>query len=115
MMNLIRMFLCVLLLAAAASADAGPREPVERRFDHEGIARRYWLYEPATPARGVVLLLHGHGGNGGLLLGRRARAAPYRAWLAIADREGLVLIAPDGARGGDGFAGWNDCRRARTN
>jgi len=31
-------------------------------------------------------------------------------WLRIADREGLVLAAPEGARGGDGRQGWNDCR-----
>ena len=101
----------LLLVANVASA----REPVERTFEHDGQSRHYWEYVPATPARAVLLLLHGHGGSGAQVLGVDKHAAPYRRFIEIADREGLVLLAPDGEKGGDRFPGWNDCRRARSN
>lgn len=79
--------------------------------------RTYWLGVPQTSSaqppdskRPLVLLLHGHMGSGAQVLGRERIAAPLAVWLDIADREQLVVIAPDGVNGGDGKAGWNDCR-----
>jgi polyhydroxybutyrate depolymerase len=31
-------------------------------------------------------------------------------WMAMAEREKVLLIAPDGIKGSDGKAAWNDCR-----
>ena len=42
-------------------------------------------------------------------------AAPLSVWLRIADREGLLLAAPDGSKGKDGKRGWNDCRADAAN
>ncbi|MFO1340699.1 MAG: PHB depolymerase family esterase [Burkholderiaceae bacterium] len=64
---------------------------------------------PAGP-RPLVVLLHGHGGTAAQLLGQQRGAAPLSRWLVIADREGWLLAAPDGAKGADGRPGWNDCR-----
>ncbi len=58
----------------------------------------------------LIILLHGHGGTAAQLLGQKGSAAPLSVWLDIADREGLVLVAPDGLKGSDGKPGWNDCR-----
>ncbi|HEX9082844.1 MAG TPA: PHB depolymerase family esterase [Holophagaceae bacterium] len=66
---------------------------------------------PARPGRPLVLLLHGHGGNARNSLGQGlGHASPLAAWLAIADREGVVVAALDGAKGPDGYPGWNDGR-----
>jgi polyhydroxybutyrate depolymerase len=59
----------------------------------------------------LVLLLHGHGGNAHNTLGQGlGHPSPLAAWLAIADREGVVVAALDGAKGPDGYPGWNDGR-----
>lgn len=58
----------------------------------------------------LIVLLHGHLGSATQLLGQKQSAAPMSVWLDIADREKLLLIAPDGAKGSDDKQGWNDCR-----
>lgn len=76
-------------------------------------SRHFLLATPdgkATTGRPLVILLHGHTGTARQLLGQGMGAAPLSVWLDIADREGVVLIAPDGAKGNDGQPGWNDCR-----
>ncbi|MFN8010948.1 MAG: PHB depolymerase family esterase [Holophagaceae bacterium] len=66
---------------------------------------------PARPGRPLVLLFHGHMGSAANTLGQgRLPASPLAAWLPIADREGVVVAALDGARGADGKQGWNDGR-----
>jgi polyhydroxybutyrate depolymerase len=77
-----------------------------------GVERRYLVRRPAggQPPTAIVLLLHGGGGNVERLTGTAGNAAPYRVWSAIADREGLLLVAPQGADGAKGKPGWNDCR-----
>jgi polyhydroxybutyrate depolymerase len=83
-----------------------------QRFTHEGIERIYLVRAPANgkPPVAIVVMLHGHTGSAEQLTGRSGKPAPYRQWNAIADREGLLLVAPQGVDGGDGKAGWNDCR-----
>ena len=82
-------------------------------------ARHYLLAVPAHTGAGkrpLVILLHGHGGSAAQILGQTRMASPLAAWLDIADRERLLLIAPDGVAGKDGRQGWNDCRAdASTN
>jgi polyhydroxybutyrate depolymerase len=77
-----------------------------------GVERRYLVRRPAgeKPPTAIVLLLHGGGGSAERLTGAAGNAAPYRAWNAIADHEGLLLVAPQGADGAKGKPGWNDCR-----
>lgn len=107
----------LLLLVGSVAARSAP-EFERRSYDDEGIARTYLLRAPATskPPVAIVLMLHGHTGSAEQLTGSSSKAAPYRQWNAIADREGLLLVAPQGLKGGDGKSGWNDCRAdARSN
>lgn len=59
----------------------------------------------------LLILLHGHGGTATQLLGQGRLASPLSLWLPIADREQIVIMAPDGSKGSDNIQGWNDCRR----
>ncbi|WP_395400635.1 alpha/beta hydrolase family esterase [Pseudoduganella sp. UC29_106] len=81
--------------------------------------RHYLLATPQQPAAGkrpLVIVLHGHAGSASLVFGKERLNAPMQQWLNIADREQLLVIAPDGARGSDDKRGWNDCRAdAETN
>ncbi|GAA5177821.1 PHB depolymerase family esterase [Niveibacterium umoris] len=98
-----------IFIAAAASGATVSQAELQRP---EGV--RHYLV--ATPVRSdvgkhpLIVLLHGHTGSAAQVLGQKHTAAPMSTWLAIADREGLVVVAPDGARGDDGKQGWNDCR-----
>lgn len=78
----------------------------------EGM-RNYLLALPDTLPAGkhpLVILLHGHSGSAQQLLGQERTAAPLSVWLSIADRDGLLIAAPNGAKGSDGRQGWHDCR-----
>ncbi|HEV8269383.1 MAG TPA: PHB depolymerase family esterase [Thermoanaerobaculia bacterium] len=107
-------FLAVALSTAFSAEPAKPK-PVAESFSFGGVDRRALVYTGASPARGLVLLLHGHAGNADQLLGERFGRAPYRVFIRIAEREGWVVVAPDGLAGGDGRRGWNDCRLSSTN
>lgn len=65
--------------------------------EHDGRDRSFWLDLPAPlPERApVVLLLHGYTGSG-------ARIRADSGMAALAEREGFVLITPDGTRDGRG-------------
>ncbi|UTH73125.1 PHB depolymerase family esterase [Chromobacterium sp. IIBBL 290-4] len=112
MLSGLRISLSRLALAAAPMLASGASLLPMTMDRPEGV-RSYVLAMPETmPAglRPLVILLHGHGGSARQLLGQGLGAAPLSAWLKIADREGLLLIAPDGVKGGDGRQGWHDCR-----
>lgn len=101
------------LLLALAMTPAGAAEISDVTLARPEGARHYLLAQPLHAAAGkhpLVLLLHGHGGSAAQMLGRQRGAAPLSLWLEIADREGLLLAAPDGLVGPDGLRGWNDCR-----
>ncbi|MES2261666.1 MAG: PHB depolymerase family esterase [Pseudomonadota bacterium] len=75
--------------------------------------RHYLLGTPDNIAPGkrpLVILLHGHGGWADQVLGQKDIVSPLSVWLRIADREQVLVAAPDGAKGDDGKQGWNDCR-----
>lgn len=80
--------------------------------------RHYLIATPNGPAergRALVIVLHGHLGSAKNTLGSRFQArSPLSAWASIADREGLVVVALDGAKGEDGQPGWNDGRPGST-
>ena len=69
------------------------------------------LPDPASAvSHPLVLVLHGHGGTAENVVGHGLRPSPLSAWLAIVDREGVIVAALQGATDGDGKPGWNDCR-----
>ncbi len=75
--------------------------------------RRFLLATPQQAAPGkrpLVIVLHGHSGTAEQVFGRARINAPMQVWLDIADREQVLVMAPDGAKGSDGKQGWNDCR-----
>lgn len=105
--------LAALALLAPAAAAATPGAYERRTVVHDGLARSLLVREPAGAGNGragLVILLHGHGGSAAELVGLDRRATPYRGWERIADRERLLIVAPDGLPGSDGLPGWNDCR-----
>ncbi len=76
-------------------------------------ARPYLVAQAAAPKPGprpLVIVLHGHTGSAAITFGEGKFNDPAAAWLDIAEREDIVVIAPDGWKGSDGKQGWNDCR-----
>ncbi|MDQ8038760.1 MAG: PHB depolymerase family esterase [Pedobacter sp.] len=72
--------------------------------------------KPASTPRPVVLILHGHTGSAEQALGlKRQSPSPLAQWVAIAERENIIVLALDGARGSDDEQGWNDCRKDALN
>jgi polyhydroxybutyrate depolymerase len=101
---------CWFVATCAGAASIAPVTVTVARPEGE---RRFLLVLPDQAAPGkhpLVILLHGHTGSAAQLLGLQRTAAPLSVWRQIAEREGLLLAAPEGARGSDGKQGWNDCR-----
>jgi polyhydroxybutyrate depolymerase len=90
----------ILTLSRAPAAGAGdPTETIEAG----GVARTYMLHVPAgrDPSKSVPLVLAFHGGGG------RGRAMVALTGLdAPADRDGFIVVYPDGIN-----RQWNDGRR----
>ncbi|NND79773.1 MAG: prolyl oligopeptidase family serine peptidase [Maribacter sp.] len=89
----------------------------DQRINIEGHERTFDIYLPKRRSgkpMPLVLLLHGHGGDADTMTGENKRTAPYKAWLSIAEREGWIVLVPDGEIGPDKYRGWNDCRRDAT-
>ena len=79
----------------------------------EGL-RRYIVVQPDKLARSnrpLVILLHGNGANAEMMVGLDSIAG-YRMedWIRLAERERVMLIAPDGTKARNGKRAWNDCR-----
>lgn len=80
----------------------------------DGLDRTYTLYEPTSYAAGgrAYMALHGGGGSMRALLNVNRTS---RRWVAIAERDGALLIVPNGFDAGDGDGlgddqNWNDIR-----
>lgn len=106
----------------APSGRDAPRVPAaepgaaidERTLEHDGRERVYTVVRPSTyePGNPAIILLHG--GGGGMRSALAKRHATSR-WIEIAEREGLVVLAPNGwnARQQQGTGdrqSWNDLR-----
>jgi polyhydroxybutyrate depolymerase len=76
-------------------------------------ARRYLAAAPADRAGPLpaIVLLHGHGASASFMLGQ-SKLFGFRdtSWHTLAEREGVLLLAPDGSLASDGKQAWNDCR-----
>lgn len=62
---------------------------------------------PATAKRPLVIVLHGSGASAQQVLGMAFPPSPLSVWRQIAEREQLVVIAPDGSKR-RGQRCWND-------
>lgn len=111
------LLIAVFLSGLVSNASAGLIK--DKVFVSDSYKRTYDVYTPSTPSGGLmplVLLLHGHTGDADVMTGENGKRAPYKVWLTIAEREGWILLIPDGEFGSDGYRGWNDCRaNAKTN
>ena len=85
----------------------------DRTLIVNGKSRTYDIYIPNRKfdvALPLVLLLHGHMGDADVMTGENGKKAPYKIWLTIAERDGWIVLVPDGEYGIDKNRGWNDCR-----
>lgn len=57
--------------------------------------------------RPLVIVLHGSGASAAQVLGRAFPPSPLSVWLEIAEREQLVIVAPEGTKR-RGERAWND-------
>lgn len=120
-MPTMKLFACLFLLIAnvafAASATKAVPQPecvaargkppvkIESRclrLDYNGSTRTYRLYTPKAPPKSLALLLVLHGGGGS---GSGMEALTLGQFNRIADREGAVVVYPDGVD-----RNWNDGR-----
>jgi len=106
------------LLAAAGCVTAAGAVQASTIVDYTLLRpegrRHYLVVEPdrlARSGRPTVILLHGHGASAAMMVGLESFGF-YKAqdWIRLAERERVMLIAPDGSKGSDGKQAWNDCR-----
>jgi polyhydroxybutyrate depolymerase len=65
--------------------------------------------------RPVLILLHGHGASAAMMVGLASFGGyTTQEWPALAARENIPLLAPDGVKASDGKSVWNDCRGDAT-
>jgi polyhydroxybutyrate depolymerase len=108
------------LLAAGALNVAQASTIVDYTLLRPEGRRHYLVVEPdrlARSSRPTVILLHGHGASAAFMVGLDSFGT-YKAqdWIRLAERERVMLIAPDGIKGSDRKRAWNDCRAdASTN
>ncbi|MFK7895717.1 MAG: PHB depolymerase family esterase [Myxococcota bacterium] len=94
------------------AAQAGTWQ-LNQSLEHDGTTRWFDVYEPdGLGSAPVPLVLHLHGGT--LSKAAMRNEAPGEL-LAIADREGFIVILPNGTRADGssdrlGSFNWNDCR-----
>lgn len=102
------------LLAAGTLGAAQASTIVDYTLPRPEGRRNYLVVEPdrlARSKRPTVILLHGHGASAAFMVGLDSFGT-YKAqdWIRLAERERVMLIAPNGIKGSDGKQAWNDCR-----
>ena len=106
-----RSIIAAIATASCASAHGAVLTSVD--LPRPDGARHFLMAAPEHPVAGkhpLVLLFHGHMGSAAQLIGPKANASALSVWRDIADREQVLVIAPDGVKGSDNQTGWNDCR-----
>ena len=112
------------VVSSSPSHDSTPREPTGSPVSpyppglSEGtirvgrVDRRFLVHLPDAleRPRAVVLVLHGGGGRGIDIA--REGSSPLAVFRSVADREGFVVVYPEGLAKNDlnGNEGWVDCR-----
>ena len=97
-MALNRCLVAVLGLLTIAGCSQGPgqyrTQDLEQTLAWDGLTRTYSVHAPAQigPQVPLVLVLHGADSNG-------TEAARYTSMSTLADREGFIVVYPDGAPG----------------
>lgn len=110
----------VLIVTALLAQQANAASTIEARSvaRPEG-ERHYLLMQPQDAAsdglRPLLILLHGRGASAEFALGRVALMGfTSPGWRNLAEREKLLVMAPDGSKASDGMRAWNDCRSDAT-
>ncbi len=87
----------------------------EHSIQHGGLTRWFLTYVPASLAAGAPLVVQLHGGTGSMRTLFGSTAGASRQWPYVAEREGFLLVVPNGINPDTGdTAGdqqnWNDLR-----
>lgn len=100
------------LQVTAAPPSPFPVGLSRQTIDVGRVERSYLVHVPdrATPPRGIILVLHGGGGEGVSVADEGA--SPLAMFRQVADRENVVAVYPEGlpARDPARRPGWADCR-----
>ncbi|MDR3414999.1 MAG: PHB depolymerase family esterase [Nevskia sp.] len=106
--------LAIACAALAAFAGAAAQASTQHRLNvTTADGRRDYILSSPDGASGplpLVLVLHGHLGTAANAFGAGAAPSPLSAWLAIAQRERVLVAALQGLKGTDNHTGWHDCR-----
>lgn len=109
------LFLLLMLGAAAPALAADISDHTLARPEgarHFIVAQRH---VSAPGKRPLLIVLHGHGTSAAMVLGLSSFAGyKTQEWTRIAERDNLLVIAPDGMKANDGKQAWNDCRSDAT-
>lgn len=110
----LRRFWCSFLIVVGLVSPAFAVTITDNTIARPEGARHYIVAEAEgkpKQKRPVVVLLHGHGATAAMMLGL-ASFGGYKTqeWSKLADRENVLILAPDGVKASDGKTAWNDCR-----
>lgn len=105
------------LFAIDDTSAQAPAVPTERLIHVYGLKRHFLEYKPHTLAKGAPLVILLHAGLQSMRKLFRSRRKSTRRWLTLSEREGFLLLAPNGTNPDNGdTAGdtqlWNDLRNA---
>lgn len=94
-----RLIVILILVLAACSVDSPPPEPTpqpEHTINLNGVERTYYIHVPASVSTNsrspLFVVFHGLGGHG-------SRMAQRTGFNDIADREGFIVVYPNGQDG----------------
>ncbi len=108
----------ILLVTTLGCGHGAPSSPPQedlsiREISVDGLTRTYALYlPPGGQDRSIplVMVLHGGGGKITNMIGWSNRRSPYRLWMEVAEKEGLIIVYPQAVNGPTGRPNWHDCR-----